>query len=524
MFTRIIFALVSFTLTGIAMAAQLGVTLAVASGSGSGTPFTALHTYYVSPTGSDSNNGLTAATPWATPNHTGLVCGDVIVAAAGTYTSSFRSWGAVSNCPSTTGGIDGKGGIYFATLLCGGSDITSCASTTGLSGTAYDVNASNWAVEGMYVNTGATHRAFEGVDSTGVMHHVAFINDVSVNNLQGADTNDGGSHSPVGVDYFATVGMIAQNSAQDSICLAAIDVVGPGVFDTNAGTHYFVYGNFSYSHDSPSNCQPGGQNSDVEDYMADTWDVHGVTTTGVFSNNIGFNSARMCFNITAQTTTASPKIKFYNNSCYDDNQNTGNDFADGEVGLGVVGTVIANYTITLNNNLAQQSAATNDGNAIYAEVVGGQHWTGLTDSGNFYNGNSTSCGSGVCSSGSSPYSATYFNSNTAGANTFRTPGYTNVTDLMTNRTSAPTCTGFQTTTECMGWNPNTKSLTTPSIISDLVPTASGTSGKGYQLPSTICAANPDYPTWLKGIVYLHWNSGTSTITENGGLVTKPCGM
>ena len=76
--------------------------------------------------------------------------------------------------------------------------------------------------------------------------------------------------------------------------------------------------------------------------------------------------------------------------------------------------------------------------------------------------------------------------------------------------------------QCMGWNANTNTLTTPSVISDLVPTASGTSGKGYQKPSTTCAANADYPTWLKGIVYLQWNG--SSLTENGDLVTKPCNM
>ena len=47
-----------------------------------GVAFTALHTYFMSPTGSDSNNGLTAATAWATPNHA-VNCGDVIIAAAG---------------------------------------------------------------------------------------------------------------------------------------------------------------------------------------------------------------------------------------------------------------------------------------------------------------------------------------------------------------------------------------------------------------------------------------------------------
>ena len=72
-------------------------------------PFVALHTYYMSPTGSDSNNGLTAATAWATPNHA-VNCGDVIIAAPGTYNGNFSSWGKVSSCPSTSGGIDGTGG------------------------------------------------------------------------------------------------------------------------------------------------------------------------------------------------------------------------------------------------------------------------------------------------------------------------------------------------------------------------------------------------------------------------------
>ena len=57
MFTRIILALVSLMLTSMALGAQLGVTLAVSRGSGGDTPFTALHTYYISPTGSDGNNG-----------------------------------------------------------------------------------------------------------------------------------------------------------------------------------------------------------------------------------------------------------------------------------------------------------------------------------------------------------------------------------------------------------------------------------------------------------------------------------
>jgi hypothetical protein len=66
-------------------------------------------------------------------------------------------------------------------------------------------------------------------------------------------------------------------------------------------------------------------------------------------------------------------------------------------------------------------------------------------------------------------------------------------------------------------------MTTPSFISDLVPTAAGTTGKGVQLPSTTCSASdPDYPTWLKGIVYLHWDG--SHVYQNHDLVTTPCGL
>jgi hypothetical protein len=89
--------------------------------------FVPLHKYYISPTGNDSNDGLTPATAWRTAFHP-VVCGDVVIVQPGTYNAGqfSRLFGVVSNCPSTTGGIDGAGGIYFAVLLCGGSDLMSC--------------------------------------------------------------------------------------------------------------------------------------------------------------------------------------------------------------------------------------------------------------------------------------------------------------------------------------------------------------------------------------------------------------
>ncbi len=139
---------------------------------------------------------------------------------------------------------------------------------------------------------------------------------------------------------------------------------------------------------------------------------------------------------------------------------------------------------------------------------------------NFFRANNSSCKATYCNS---TFDAqTWGASAILGTNTYTNPAFTNTTDLLANQLGVPNCNAFVNTTQCMGWNANTSTLTTPSIISDLVPTASGTTGKGYQLPSTTCAANADYPTWLKGIVYLQWNG--STLSENGDLVTKPCNM
>jgi hypothetical protein len=78
----------------------------------------------------------------------------------------------------------------------------------------------------------------------------------------------------------------------------------------------------------------------------------------------------------------------------------------------------------------------------------------------------------------------------------------------------------------MGWNANTNTMTSLSVLDDLTPTAGGMVGKGFQLPSTTCLSSgdivTDYPAWLKGIVYLHWNG--ASLTENADLATKPCGM
>ena len=136
--------------------------------------------------------------------------------------------------------------------------------------------------------------------------------------------------------------------------------------------------------------------------------------------------------------------------------------------------------------------------ALYANITSLAN--GGTGSENFYRANRSNCTLTHCDSTFSAQTAGAVG--TLGTNIFVNPAFTNTTDLLANQIGAPNCAGFTNTTACMGWDAPTSTLTAPSVISDLVPTASGTAGKGYQKPSTTCAANADFPAWLKGIVHL----------------------
>jgi hypothetical protein len=498
------------------VAASPGSPPASASGS---TPFAALHTYYMSPTGSDSNNGTSAASAWATPNHA-VNCGDVIIAATGAYTTKNIST-SPSNCPSTAGGIDGTGGVYFASVVC--------ATSFGCSG-AWGVSANNWAVEGWVCNGNGTTRCYMAnatASGTTIYHHIAFVNDVAYNSTQGFGMNEGAlNHNAPGngIDYWAIIGDIAQNAAQDGICLGAIDAVAPTFFNTNTGTHIYLYGNISFANVNPK-CQ---SSYDTEDYMFDTWDAHGVNYQGVIANNIGYDAIRPCIQMTEQTYSAdAPTIKIYNNTCFQNNTNNGTDWMDGEINLGIPSK--SSWIFTIVNNIAYQPLAkSGGGGGVSAMVVGNP--TTITNGGsgtqNILRANNTTCKASKCNS---TFDEQAFNGAAIGTNTYTNPSFVNTADLLANRVGTPSCSGFTNSTACMGWNASTSRLTTPSVISDLIATAVGSApyysavaGKGYQLPSTTCAPNADYPTWLKGIVYLQWNG--AALTENAGLVNKPCGL
>ena len=78
--------------------------------------FTPLHQYFISPSGSNANNCLTQGTACLDPSAAGLssvVCGDVVIAAAGTYNGDFATWQTVSSCGSSTGGVNNAGEFFL---------------------------------------------------------------------------------------------------------------------------------------------------------------------------------------------------------------------------------------------------------------------------------------------------------------------------------------------------------------------------------------------------------------------------
>ena len=486
--------------------------------------------FFVRLRGSDTNcNGKTdvddsaSVRPncaWASFNHP-VSCGDFLIVQPAKWTMGTRTHGTVSNCPSTTGGINGTGGIHFAVALCGGADLEGCPVSLIADFLSQGVDSkSNWAWAGFKIN-GNGHRVIVPRGCNGVVHHFASINNIIYNAAQAVGMNDCGSKQVVGVDYWAAVGTIVQNAALDPICLAPIDVVGPGVFDTNAGTHFYIWGNVSYSH--TNKCK-----SDVEAYMLDTLDVHSVNSQFIVANNIGYNSSRNCIQLFYQgKSTNTPTIKIYNNSCYGNNINTGSDYADGEINLNnSAGTMT--WVTTIQRNIAYQPFSTSSGGQrVYAGtfVNNDNLVNGGTGNENIYKANQTSCAGKAC--GGTNDTTTFGASSTLGTNIYTNPNFNNATDLLANRVGVPNCAGFENVTQCMGYDAESGALANPSVVYDLTATCAGCTGKGYQTPTMTCVSSdsfPDFPVWLKGVIYPHWDSVNRIVIQRAGLVKVPCGM
>ena len=439
------------------------------------TPSTSGKTYYLSPSGSDSNSGLSASLPWLTPNHS-LNCGDVVIAASGQYSASnFNTgkWGTV-NCPAANN---------VAWLQCATFD------TCKISATSSDgmwVDASYWGVQGWEVTTsnytyGACFHAGPTKGST--IHHVIFANNVA-NGCMGGGFNSYNSSTSASVDYIVYIGNIAYNGAQGSgACYSGLNIYQPIASDKNAGTHMYIAGNFSYNNVDGSPCS-GGLTTDGEGINLDTFDFSqgggpAYTQQAVVENNISVSNGSSGVLIeNNKTGSSAAPVYFKYNTTYGNLKATNRSFC---VGLGEIYAEAAN-NVTVTNNLEVTDAATGcQGDAIYAASV-------ANSSGDTYQNNwlYSAAGNNMFSSNNSSFA---FGTQTVGTN----PAFASA-----SVPGAPSCSGAANVPGCMA-----------TMIANFTPTATAAKAYGYQ-PAGANVYDPLFPQWL------------CNVTLPSGLVTKGC--
>jgi hypothetical protein len=440
-------------------------------------------TYYISPTGSDSNSGKTAAAAWLTPNHS-VNCGDTILAAAGNYNSTNfgpGQWGTVS-CSA---------GNNVAWLKCETFDTCKINETSG-EFQAMSIDESYWGIQGweVSVSSNVTYGSCFGAGASGYhtanVHHVIFANNVANGCAQGGFATSN-LNATASADYVAIVGNIAYNTAQGSTeCTSGISIYQPVASDTKAGTHIFVAGNFAYANVDASNCG-GTTATDGEAVILDTFNMaYGggapYTQQAVVENNIGFFNGGLGFEVNNNNTGSShATVYFKNNTSYGNMTQTTQEYCSGRAEF----MAQTSDNTTLENNIAQTRTGTScSSDALYAFTTDSPNSTETVNSNWLY----SAAGDNdliVTSSGFSMGSANVLGS---------TPEFANPVNP-----GAPSCSGYANVPACMA-----------QVIADYVPKASGASGYGYQPVSSVNVADVLYPQWL------------CNVNLPSGLVTPGC--
>ena len=432
--------------------------------------------YFISPSGSDGNNGTSTGTPWLSPNHA-LNCGDTITAAAGTYAAAnfvTGKWGTVT-CAA---------GNNVAWLQCATFDackISDPSDTTYLA--TMWVDKSYWGVQGWEVTNGtSTYAACFGVFRNTVtpvqIHHVIFANNVA-NGCGLAGFGAANEGNLFGVDYLVIIGNIAYNATQgNGECGSGISIFQPVASDSLPGTHLYIAGNFSFDNVDANPCNSGTP-TDGEGVILDA--LSGVDTAGlpaynqqtVVANNILIYNGQAG----AQTNgSTSAPTWFVNNTFY-------GNFTDSHISSGTCGQLlIASFSST--TNLVQSS-----GNLSYSAT---------SESG--------------CAS-STPYA--YFGYEINGTDhVFANYAY----NASANNYGCTTCTGFSYGPNNV--NPGDPSFASPAnpgapscgsatsvpacmaaVIANFTPTTAAAS-YGYQPVSTTSHYDPLYPQWLCSVTNL----------------------
>jgi hypothetical protein len=462
-------------------------------------------TYFLAPAsagGSDSNSGLSSSVPWLTPNHA-VNCGDVILAAGGSYSSaSFgNTWGRVS-C---------SGANNVAWLKCASIGF-SCVINGG--GLGMQMNQSWWGVQGWLIENVSTCININPSGAAGSLvttHHVIIANNICSNaGGNGFNTNNY-LQSPgcnfmcatAGVDYQTFIGNWVYKAAlTNSDCYAAFSIYEPVNSDNAPGTHIYEAGNIT--NDVVNGlCSGGGTHTYSGDvFLFDTMDGEQQFLASPYSgqvvveNNFCLFDGGRCFDAYDSFKNGTNAVQYIRqNTAYavmsDPNEwdLTGACAAfvtrqsDNNPGPSPYSGYGGDRNATFTRNLIQMTVATNCQNTkVYDFFFQGS--ANITASDNF----SFTASNSYSGQGTNNSNVTYSNEHTGVS-----PGFANPVDP-----GAPNCAGYATVPACFA-----------PVVANFRPSGSAV-GYGYQVPGSP-SFDPLFPQWL------------CTVTLPPGLVTMGCG-
>jgi hypothetical protein len=328
------------------------------------------------------------------------------------------------------------------------------------------VTSSYWGVQGWEVTaSGGQSICFVAIPPTSAtnIHHVIFANNIA-NGCYGAGFQAVPNGS-AGVDYFALIGNIVYNGAQQTEqCGSGISITGPSQSDSLPGTHIYIAGNLAWGNFDPSYCA-GGTPTDGEGIILDTLDANSYTQQVVVENNISFFNGSSGFRV--DSTTLAP-VYLINNTSFGNN-------GDSLLGSGECGEITLQQSkgIQVLNNIAETNSTTGCGNnPDYA----------------FYVASGDSSDSVRANLG---YSSAGYNAGAGGSPTFAYAGdnlFGTNPDLAAAPSAnpgPPNCSGSASVPSCMS-----------GTLNGFLPNASSAATFGFLLPGTAYSADPYFPTWL----------------------------
>lgn len=321
-------------------------------------------TYYLSPTGNDSNFPCTSSgSPCLSPNHS-VHCGDFFLAAASTsYNGNNFTISGTTTCP---------GNDNVAEVKCATFD--ACKFSTMGTFAAIYVQANYWGFQGFECDNTTVVSCFQAEPPTSgaTIHHIVFANDICNNTgspaLSCFQTNEYlGGTGPSAVDYYLAIGDLAYNGDPGSSeCGSNMGYVSPANSDTNAGTHTAQMWNISWHSNGGVGCDGTGTTSDDNGFILDSPNINSYTGQVLIENNWvlgnGGEGIHVFINpccVATGGTTENVVIRY--NTLYSQFQNTG--YNGIPWGLNLIGA--SNNTSylsgTVEHNLDQETTALHSG-------------------------------------------------------------------------------------------------------------------------------------------------------------------